>query len=148
MRTLLSKAVLAAGLLPLAGLTAGCVYEEHDYHHPHHAVVVEEERPHRDVIVEERPHHDVIIEEPRREVVREDVVIVEEEPPAPRVEVRGHAPSHEHAWIDGHWVRTNGHWDWRPGHWERPPHRGAVWVPGHWNRKDHHYVWIDGHWKW
>jgi hypothetical protein len=138
MRALLSKVVLTAGLLPLAGLTGGCVYEEHDYHRPRREVIVEEERPHRDVV----------IEEPRREVIREDVVIVEEEPPAPRVEVRGHAPSHEHAWIEGHYVRTNGHWDWRAGHWERPPRRNAVWVPGHWNRKDRHYVWIDGHWKW
>src|SRR5438105_3702509 len=100
---LLLTTASAAAVLPLAGLSAGCVYHER-YH------------PRREVIVEETPRREVIIEEPRREVVREEI-IVEERPPAPKIEVHGERPTREHIWIEGHWTRVHNHWEWSSGHW-------------------------------
>ena len=74
-------------------------------------------------------------------------VIVEERPPETRYEVRSVAPSREHVWIDGHYVRVGNHWDWIGGHWEHRPRHEAVWLPGRYEPRGHGYVWIEGSWR-
>ncbi|MGI8966392.1 MAG: hypothetical protein ACR2H1_09955, partial [Limisphaerales bacterium] len=86
----------------------------------------------------------VVVREPA--VVREEVVVTEE-PPAPQVEVVGVAPSPNHVWIGGYWVRSGNRWTWRKGHWELRPHRFATYVPGGWHRSHGGWVWRTGHWQ-
>ena len=73
-------------------------------------------------------------------------VVVAEEPPVARVEVVGVAPSHEHVWANGYWVRRGSNWDWRAGHWERRPHEHAVWTHSHWERHSGGWVMVEGGW--
>ena len=76
-----------------------------------------------------------------------DEEVVQEEPPAPIVEVRPAMPfagavwipgywrwgGHHHVWVGGHWSAPRAGWSWEPNHWERTP-RGWVHRPGHWRR--------------
>jgi hypothetical protein len=79
---------------------------------------------------------------------RERVVVVEEEPPPVRREVVGVAPSRDHIWVEGHWVRRGrGGWDWEPGYWVARPRPRAEWVPGHWVRERGGWLYVDGHWR-
>ena len=89
----------------------------------------------------------------RRVVVREPVVaptgpvVVSSEPPPPRHEVVGVAPSAENVWIPGYWAYENNRWVWMPGHWETRPRPSALWVQGHWTRRVNGWVWTPGHWE-
>jgi len=76
-------------------------------------------------------------------------VVVTEEPPAPRVEVEGSAPSTAHVWIQGYWTHEDNRWVWAPGHWELRPGANAVWVPGHWDKDPtgKGWIWTAGHWE-
>jgi hypothetical protein len=74
-------------------------------------------------------------------------VIISDDPPAPRPEVVYEAPSRDHVWIPGHWMRQGRTWEWYPGYWEYPPQRGASWIPGKWERSGHGWYWVEGHWK-
>ena len=107
MRSVLTKVIVAGSLLPLAGLTAGCV-------------VHEREHTRREVIVRE---------EPRREVVREEIII--ERPPPAIVEVRPSRPGAEYFWVEGHHVHGRDGWHWEHGHWDQRSH-GYVWIEGRW----------------
>jgi hypothetical protein len=88
-----------------------------------------------------------------REVVHERVaapppgeVVVSTEPPTPRHEVIGVAPSPRHVWVDGYWVRSHDRWVWVSGRYEVGPHPGAVWVKGHWDATNRGWVWVPGRW--
>src|SRR5882724_10811369 len=90
----------------------------------------------------------------QREVVRAPVaiaptgpIVVSSEPPPPRQEVVGVAPSAEKVWTPGYWSFTNNRWVWMPGHWETRPSPAVVWVPGHWHRRVDGWVWTPGYWR-
>jgi hypothetical protein len=72
------------------------------------------------------------------------VVVVEAEPPPPRVEY--YAPRPGFIWITGRWVHHGGRWDWRAGHWERE-RVGYVYAPGRWERRGRGHVWVEGRWN-
>jgi hypothetical protein len=72
-------------------------------------------------------------------------VIVEEAPPAERVEVITASPGDGYFWIKGHW-KWDGRYIWESGHWELRPRPAAVWIAGHWEKR-HHWHWIPGHWE-
>jgi hypothetical protein len=91
-------------------------------------------------VVHERVVHERAAAPPPGEVV------VSTEPPAPKHEVIGVAPSPHHVWVDGYWVRSHDRWIWVSGRYEVGPHPGAVWVKGHWNPTDRGWVWVPGHW--
>ena len=74
-------------------------------------------------------------------------VVVRTAPPAPRVEVRGVAPSANHVWVDGYWVHADQRWTWVPGHWEVRPRANAAWVPGSWAQTSTGWAWTPGHWE-
>jgi hypothetical protein len=76
-------------------------------------------------------------------------VVVRQEPPAPRMEVEGTAPSEADVWVPGHWDYSDNHWVWAPGHWEQRPRVNAVWVPGHWDKNptEKGWVWTPGYWE-
>jgi hypothetical protein len=74
-------------------------------------------------------------------------IVVRESPPAPREEVIGVAPSTDHVWVRGYWLRSNNRWAWVPGHYERRPRAGVAWVEGHWDRTSRGWVWTPGHWE-
>ncbi len=68
------------------------------------------------------------------------------EPPAPRIEVVGVAPSAGYVWIGGNWRwGGNGH-VWVPGRWEagRPGYR---WEPHRWEREGHGWREVPGRWS-
>jgi hypothetical protein len=70
---------------------------------------------------------------PHEHVRRERVVVVDE-PPRPRVERIPVAPSRDHVWVEGHWVRRGHGWEWEPGYYLVRPRPPVAWVPGHWER--------------
>jgi hypothetical protein len=90
----------------------------------------------------------------RHVVVRQPVaypptgqVVVSSEPPPPRHEVVGVAPSGTHVWTPGYWAYQNNRWVWIPGHWETRPSTATTYVPGHWDRRVNGWVWTPGYWQ-
>ncbi len=75
------------------------------------------------------------------------VVITGLRPPAPRVEVRGVAPTPKHAWVSGHWAWNGTRYVWRPGHWIVRPRPEAEWIPGTWIQSDDGWKWVPGRWR-
>lgn len=75
------------------------------------------------------------------------VVIAGVRPPAPRVEVRGVAPSPKHAWVSGHWAWSSGRYGWKPGHWIVRPRPRVEWVAGKWVESGGGWKWVPGHWR-
>jgi hypothetical protein len=73
-------------------------------------------------------------------------LVVDQAPPAPRVEVIPVAPGSNYYWVPGYWS-WNGTWVWRAGYWTVRPWHNAVWVPGHWSRHGRGYIWIRGRWS-
>ncbi|MBA4149883.1 MAG: YXWGXW repeat-containing protein [Verrucomicrobia bacterium] len=80
-----------------------------------------------------------------RTVVRETVVV--DQPPVPQVEAVGVAPSGEHVWVPGHWMRQGDRWVWMSGRYDLRPTPTAVYMPGHWDRQGNGFVWREGYWK-
>jgi WXXGXW repeat (2 copies) len=77
-------------------------------------------------------------------------VVIEQEPPAPIVEIQTACPSPNHVWIAGYHTWYGGAFVWVPGCWVlRPPHvhARATWVAGHWDHRGHGYVWVVGCWR-
>ena len=74
-------------------------------------------------------------------------VVVYEEPPTAKVEIKTTSPGVNYIWVDGHWERKHGKWVWVSGHWVKRPKKQSVWVPGHWAKKRGGWAWISGHWK-
>lgn len=55
------------------------------------------------------------------------------------------APSNNHFWVPGSWVRDQGRYKWRTGYWA--PHQpGWVWVAAHYTPAAHGYVYHEGYW--
>jgi hypothetical protein len=71
-------------------------------------------------------------------------LVVDEEPPAPRVETVEVRPGYVH--IEGHWYRRGGRWEWQEGRYERE-RTGHHWVAGHWDRRGKGHVWVEGRWE-
>jgi hypothetical protein len=88
------------------------------------------------------PHEAYLVERPAPGA---EVVIVEE-PPPPQPERIPAAPSANHVWVAGYWVRHGREWIWVPGCHVLRPRPAAVWVAGHWARRPGGWVWIPGHW--
>jgi hypothetical protein len=82
----------------------------------------------------------------RRAVPAGEVVVVDQAPPAERIEGRGRAPSPAHVWIGGHWA-WRGRWVWESGHWMLRPSTRAEWTPGHWDKDPRGSVWVPGRWR-
>lgn len=74
-------------------------------------------------------------------------VVVTAEPPPPRSEVKGVAPTSEHVWVPGYWSYANNRWVWIPGRWEARPRATATWVPSHWDQRGNGWVWTPGYWQ-
>ncbi len=87
----------------------------------------------------------------RRVVVHDRVpvqpVLVVQEPPPPRSEVVGVAPSSAHVWVPGYWQWTGRKYVWHGGHWEKRPTTGATYVEGHWEKQPQGWVWVPGMWR-
>ena len=80
-----------------------------------------------------------------REVVGVSFMVTE--PPAARVEVLSEAPSKEHVWIKGHYVRSGNEYSWQDGRWERPAAGFHTWVAGHWDHETRGWFFVEGHWS-
>ncbi len=75
---------------------------------------------------------------------QEDIEI-EVQPPAPRVEVVGAAPSPHHFWIHGYYGWVRGAHVWYPGRWEvRRP--GWSWSESRWAPVGRRWHFYPGHW--
>ena len=76
------------------------------------------------------------------------VVVTEDNPPAPQVEVVPVAPGPPDVWfwVPGSW-EWHDHWVWVGGRWAPRPHPGAVWVRSGWGMRGHHRVWVHGYWR-
>lgn len=67
------------------------------------------------------------------------------EPPAPRQESPGRAPSDRHFWVGGYW-RWNGHQHvWVNGRWE-PRRDRYQYVGPRWERRGRRWAYVPGHW--
>src|SRR4051794_36137091 len=84
---------------------------------------------------------------PRPRHERYEVVYIERQPPAPRVEVVTAHPGRGFAWVTGFWRYEHGAYMWTPGHWERGPRANSVWVQGSWRRDNRGWYWTPGHWR-
>ncbi|MBB3211605.1 hypothetical protein FHW67_000853 [Herbaspirillum sp. Sphag1AN] len=73
-------------------------------------------------------------------------VLVEVEPPLPRVEVMPPPPSPNHVWIGGYWRWDHGHHVWVGGHWEAR-REGYFWAPAHWYRSGNGWAMSGGGWQ-
>ncbi|MBL7875608.1 MAG: YXWGXW repeat-containing protein [Cyclobacteriaceae bacterium] len=72
--------------------------------------------------------------------------LVEQPPPAARIEVIPVAPSPHLVWINGHYGYRNHQYVWIDGRYVKPrPQR--VWVPGHYVPVRGKYRYVKGHWK-
>ena len=54
--------------------------------------------------------------------------VLEQAPPAIRIEQRPSPPSADVIWIDGYWNWNHQAYSWEGGHYERPPQPNVVWV--------------------
>lgn len=75
-------------------------------------------------------------------VGRGPAMVVEREPPAPRIE--NHIERPGYVWIKGRWD-WNRAWIWVDGRWERA-RSGHVWRDGRWERRGQRWYWIEGQW--
>jgi hypothetical protein len=66
--------------------------------------------------------------------------------PAPVVTVRPAAPSPQHVWVGGNYVRRGGKHVWVNGYWTTP-RQHKHWVDGHWRSHKKGYVWVPGRWR-
>jgi len=82
-----------------------------------------------------------------RHPLRHQLVYVDREPPAARVEVVTVRPGAEFAWVPGYWRWERNDYAWAPGHWERAPHGRAAWVAGRWRRDRRGWYFAPGHWR-
>ena len=73
-------------------------------------------------------------------------VIVEKEPPPPKLELIPKEPGAGYIWIRGHWAWT-GTWTWEEGYWALRPAPDIQWMDGFWARHGKGWIWIPGHWR-
>lgn len=111
------------------------------------------ERPVREVVVEETvvDESPSMIEPPSgcsmTGTVVEDVIMVDECPPARVRELKPRCPAPNLVWTPGHWVRRHNAWCWSSGYWRRPPARHTCWKPGKWVSVGKSWQWRKGCWK-
>jgi hypothetical protein len=67
------------------------------------------------------------------------------EPPAPRYENPGRAPSSRHFWINGYWRWTGREHVWVAGRWE-PRRDRYEYVGPHWERHYGRWAYVPGRW--
>ena len=72
--------------------------------------------------------------------------IVEQEPPAPKLELIPKEPGSDYIWIRGHWAWKSG-WTWEEGYWVQRPAPDIQWMDGNWARHGKGWIWIPGHWR-
>jgi hypothetical protein len=72
-------------------------------------------------------------------------VVIQTQPPAPRLEVVTQAPGPGYIWIRGHWAWHRERWEWSSGRWDHVAQPGAAWIPGQWMQRRNGWVWIEGH---
>lgn len=75
---------------------------------------------------------------------RTDVVCIEREPPAERVEVVPAAPGAEYVWVKGHWGWRRNDYEWIPGHWIVPERGFHEWVPDRWDHDRRGWFHVEG----
>jgi len=76
-----------------------------------------------------------------------EVVVVPQEPPPLRVEVKPARPHPDHVWVGGYWNWQGGRHVWVAGRWTAPVRRGAVWVPDRWDRAPGGWRRVPGRWR-
>ena len=74
-------------------------------------------------------------------------VVAYSEPPPPRYEVVGVAPTPGYFWVGGAWFWEGGRYGWHPGYWERP-RPGYRWVPHTWRHEGGSWRGRSGHGHW
>jgi len=84
---------------------------------------------------------------PPQQPVAPAPVLVQQPPPAPRVEVVTAAPGPGFYWAPRYWSWRGGAWIWIGGCWAPRPYPGAVWLGGRWGWGGRGYVWIGGRWR-
>lgn len=80
--------------------------------------------------------------------VKADVQSLRYLPPAPKSQERGpssEAPSKDHQWVPGCWVRDASQYRWRPGYWARG-HADWIWIPDHYVWTPAGSVYVAGYW--
>jgi hypothetical protein len=96
------------------------------------------------------PHHRervrTVYVQPAPEPAPPEEIVVQEAPPAPRVEVVPAAPYAGAVWIGGHWRWEGRRHVWVGGHYERA-RPGFAWEPAHWPREPHGWRFVPGHWR-
>jgi hypothetical protein len=76
----------------------------------------------------------------------EEVLVVKEQPPLPKVEVVGNPPNTGWHWAPGYWRWENSRWVWIAGKWVQPPHPSAFWEPDVWAWRPYGWVHRPGRW--
>lgn len=76
----------------------------------------------------------------------QEVVIVKEQPPVPKVEVIESPPSPGLHWISGHWKWKDNNFVWVKGRWSKPPIPTALWEPDYWGWRPSGWVYRPGRW--
>jgi len=76
-------------------------------------------------------------------------VYVDQEPPAPLVEVQPVSPGPDYFWIGGYWNwdPVHRHYLWIKGRYDRAPERGASWVAPRYERDAHGIRYSPGRWN-
>lgn len=75
------------------------------------------------------------------------VVVEDQVPPAPIVEVLPVCPGPEFVWIPGYWYWNN-NWLWVRGCWVNRPWPNAMWLHGQWINHPYRggHIWNNGYW--
>lgn len=76
----------------------------------------------------------------------QEVIVVKEQPPVPKVEVIESSPEPGLHWIPGYWTWQNNTWVWQVGRWSRPPHPQALWEPAAWAWRPFGWAYRPGRW--
>lgn len=76
----------------------------------------------------------------------ESAFIIDEAPPAEKLEQVPAQPQSETFYIKGYWTRRQGAWVWVTGKWESARH-GFEWVPARWATADGMWGFVPGHWQ-
>ncbi|MEP6732756.1 MAG: YXWGXW repeat-containing protein [bacterium] len=78
---------------------------------------------------------------------RTEIVYLDRQPPAERVEVISAAPGRDYAWVKGHWGWRRNDYEWIPGRWVTPERGFREWEPGRWEHDRRGWYYIEGRWR-
>lgn len=73
-------------------------------------------------------------------------IVVEQQPPQPKLELQTEAPGPDYTWVSGYWMWRDRGWVWQSGYWLKKPAPNAKWVNGYWNRHARGWIWVQGQW--